>query len=91
MAWTIRLSSTAKKHLSKLDKPEARRIIHFLRERIEPLENPRSVGKALTGRLGAFWRYRIGRYRIICDIQDQQLLVLVVRIGDRKDVYRQDC
>ena len=62
--------------------------MHFLRERIEPIENPLSLGKALSGRLGTFWRYRIGDYRIICDIQDQQLIILVIRIGNRNDIYR---
>jgi mRNA interferase RelE/StbE len=88
LAWTIKLTSTAKKQLSKLDKPGALRITQFLKERIEHWEDPRSVGKALTGRLETFWRYRVGRYRLICDIQDRQLIILVLRIGDRKDVYR---
>ena len=88
MAWTIRLSSSAKKGLAKIDKPEARRIMLFLRERIEPIENPRSLGKALSGRLGTLWRYRIGNYRLICDIRDQELIILVIRIGNRKDVYQ---
>ena len=88
MAWRIRLSETAKKYLTKLDKPESRKITRFLRERIEALENPRSLGKALSGRLGSFWRYRVGDYRIICDIRDKELVVLVIRIGNRKDIYR---
>ena len=88
MAWTIRFSSSAKKSLPKIDKPEARRIMLFLRERIEPIENPRSLGKALSGRLGTLWRYRIGNYRLICDIRDQELIILVIRIGNRKDIYQ---
>ena len=86
MDWAIRLTSTAKKSLLKLDKAEAQRIMHFLRERIEPIDNPRSLGKALSGRLSTFWRYRIGDYRLICDIQDKQLIILVIRIGNRKDI-----
>lgn len=88
MAWSIRFTSSAKKSLAKIDKPEARRIMLFLRERIEPIENPRTLGKALSGRLGTFWRYRIGNYRLICDIRDQELIILVIRIGNRKDIYR---
>ena len=88
MAWTIRLTSSAQKSLAKLDKPEARRITRFLRECIEPLEDPRTLGKALSGRLGTFWRYRIGDYRIICDIRVQELIILVIRIGNRKDMYQ---
>jgi mRNA interferase RelE/StbE len=57
-------------------------------ERIAPLEDPRSTGKAFTGPLGEFWRFRVGDYPIICDIQDAALLVLVVRIGKRNEVYR---
>ena len=88
MDWTISFTNSAKKCLAKLEKPEARRITRFLRERIEPLENPRSLGKALSGRLGTFLRYKVGDYRIICDIRDRELIILVIRIGNRKDIYR---
>ncbi len=81
LAWTIKLTHSAKKQLAKLDKHEARRITRYLRKRIEPLENPRSVGKALSGRLGTFWRYRVGDYRIICDIRDREVIILVIRSG----------
>lgn len=67
----------------------ARRLTAFLRERVAPLENPRSLGEALTGsHLGQFWRYRVGDYRIVCDIQDRQVVVLVLKIGHRREVYR---
>lgn len=88
MAWTIKYTDTAKTLLRKIDKQAARRIIDFMDERIAILENPRSSGKALTGQLGGLWRYRVGDYRIICDIQDEELYVLVVKIGNRRDVYR---
>jgi mRNA interferase RelE/StbE len=89
LAWTISYTDTARKQLRKLDKQTARRIIDFLDERIAGAENPRETGKPLTGpMLGTFWRYRVGDYRIICDIQDGQLRVLVVQIGHRKEVYR---
>lgn len=89
MAWQIDLTATAVKQLSKLDKNEARRITGFLRERLAPADDPRSTGKALTGpHLGAYWRYRVGDYRIICDIQDGALRVLVIEIGNRREVYR---
>ena len=57
-------------------------------ERIAGLENPRDTGKALTGPLGSFWRYRVGDYRVICDIQDGALRVLVVQVGNRSVIYR---
>ena len=89
MAWTIDYTETATKQLRKLDRQTARRIVDFLDERIAGQENPRSTGKALTGpTLGAFWRYRVGDYRIICDIQDGALCVLVVEVANRREVYR---
>ena len=88
MAWRIDLTETATKQLSKLDKVEAKRITTFLRQRLAALDNPRSTGKALTGPLGDLWYYRVGDYRIICEIQDGVLCVLVVKIGNRRDVYR---
>ena len=89
MAWTISYTATAKKQLRKLDKQAARRILDFMDERVAGAQNPRDTGKALTGPLlGTFWRYRVGDYRIICEIQDGKLCVLVIEIGHRRDVYR---
>lgn len=88
MAWTVDYTETARKQLRKLDKQVARRILDFLDERVAAAEEPGSTGNALTGPLGSFWRYRVGEYRIICDIQDGQLRVLVVQIGNRREVYR---
>ncbi len=89
MAWRVELDDGAKRDLEKLDKPIALRITRFLRERVGQLDDPRSIGEALKGsRLGEFWRYRVGDYRIICDLQNQQLLVLVLRVGHRREIYR---
>jgi mRNA interferase RelE/StbE len=66
----------------------ARRIVDFMDERIARMESPRSTGKALTGPLGDFWRYRVGDCRVICDIQDGALRVLVVQVGNRREIYR---
>lgn len=89
LAWQISLGDGAQKDLAKLDKPIAKRITQFLRERVAPLDDPRSIGEALTGsKLGEFWKYRVGDYRIICRIEDGALLVLVVKIGNRREVYR---
>ena len=89
MAWRIDFEDKAKGDLAALDKPIARRIIKFLRERVAPLEDPRSIGEALKGsRLGGFWKYRVGVYRLICDIEDDQVRVLVVRVGHRSAVYK---
>ena len=89
MAWRIELTATAVKQLAKLDKNEAKRITSFLRQRLAVLEDPRSTGKTLTGpHLGAYWRYRVGDYRLICDIQDSALCILVIEIGNRREVDR---
>lgn len=89
MAWTTEYTETARKQLRKLDKQIARRILDFMDERISGERNPRDTGKALTGNLlGDFWRYRVGDFRIICDIQDERLCVLVIQIGNRREVYR---
>jgi mRNA interferase RelE/StbE len=88
LAWRIDLTETATKQLLKLDKVEAKRVTTFLRQRLAALDDPRSTGKALTGPLGDLWSYRVGDYRIICEIQDEVLRVLVVKIGNRREVYR---
>ncbi len=88
MTWTVDYADTAKRQLQKLDKQTARRIVDYMDERIAGLENPRSTGKALTGPLGGLWRYRVGDCRIICDIQDGALRVLVVQVGNRREIYR---
>ncbi len=89
MAWQIEFDDKAKKDLAGVDKTVAKRITAFLRERVAQLDDPRSIGEALKGsKLGAFWKYRVGDYRIIASIEDDVLRVLVVRIGNRRDVYR---
>ena len=89
MAWRIELSPEAQKKLDGFDRQDTRRILKFLYERVAPLEDPRSIGEALKGsRLGEFWKYRVGDYRVISHIEDGTLLIMVVRVGNRRDVYR---
>ena len=88
MAWTIDYADTAKAQLHKLDRQTAMRIVDFMDERVAPLADPRSTGKALTGSLGELWRYRVGDCRVICDIQDGALRVLVAQLGNRREIYR---
>lgn len=88
MAWTIEYSQTAQKNVSKLDHQTRARIRTFLEQRVAFLDNPRDTGKALQGPLSTLWAYRVGDYRIICDVQDNRLVILVVTIGHRGDVYR---
>ncbi len=89
MAWKVELSSQALKALGQLDAQVARRILTFLQDRVAPLDDPRSIGEALKGsRLGEFWKYRVGDYRIISSIEDGALRILVVKVGNRREVYR---
>ncbi len=87
MAWKIEYTGSAERELKKLDKPTARRILDYMDNQVAKLDDPRSVGKALTGELGAFWRYRVGDYRVICDIKDCEITVMVLRVGHRREVY----
>lgn len=87
MVWTIEFDKAAKKELAKLDKSTADRILKFLEERIATDENPRRFGEALTENLAGLWKYRVGDYRVIVEIQDAIIIVLVLRIGHRSKVY----
>ena len=90
MVWKVDLDPAAERELDKLDPQTARRILVFLHGRVAQLDDPRSIGEALKGsKLGAFWKYRVGDYRIISNIEDGALRILVVRIGNRREVYRQ--
>ncbi|WP_374387881.1 type II toxin-antitoxin system RelE/ParE family toxin [Sandaracinobacter sp.] len=89
MAWRIELSDSATKQLRKLDPQVAKRILTYLRDRIAPLDDPRSIGEALRGKmLGDFWKYRVGDWRIIADIEDGVMRITVIRLGNRREVYR---
>jgi mRNA interferase RelE/StbE len=89
MAYNVELSAEVDRELGKLDPQQAKRILKFLRERVAKLDDPRSIGGALHGsRLGEFWKYRVGDYRLTCKIEDDRLVVLVLRVGDRKEIYR---
>ena len=89
MAWRIEFDPAAEKELGKLDREIARRILKFLVERVARLDDPRSIGEALKGaKLGNLWKYRVGDYRLLADIQDGAVCILVVRIGNRREVYR---
>lgn len=87
MAWTIEVSEKALRSLRKMDRQVARRVRDELSE-IAGLDDPRSRGKALTGNLAGIWRYRVGDYRFLCDIEEGRLVVLVVDVAHRRDVYK---
>jgi mRNA interferase RelE/StbE len=89
LAWQIRIEAGAKKDIAKLDRPVAKRVISFLKERLEKLDDPRSIGESLKGKkFGELWKYRVGDIRIIARIEDKELLILVVRVGHRKNIYK---
>lgn len=88
MAWKIKYLKSIQKEIKKLTKKDQNKIWEYLEKNIAELDDPRSQGKALKGALSEFWRYRVGSYRIIAQIEDMTVTVLVVRVGHRKDVYK---
>jgi mRNA interferase RelE/StbE len=89
MVWIIELDRAAERELDKLDPQIARRILTFLYDRLAQLDDPRSIGEALAGtRLGNFWKYRVGDYRLISSIEDKRLVILIVKVGNRREVYQ---
>ena len=89
MGYRIEFDPEALKELKKLDRPVQQRLVGFLRTRVATLRNPRDIGEALAGsKLGNYWKYRVGDWRIICDIEDMRIVVRVLRIGNRREVYR---
>jgi mRNA interferase RelE/StbE len=88
MAWTVAFVPAALKELKKLDREVARRIVDTLEKRIATLADPRELGAPLKGEHDGYWRWRIGDYRVIALIEDARALILVVRVGNRREVYR---
>lgn len=88
MAWTVEVTPAAARQLRKLDPQATRRIGDYLREVVADGNDPRQRGKGLTANLAGLWRYRVGDYRVICEIEAARLVVLVVRISHRGEVYR---
>ena len=89
MAWRIEVAERAARQIGKLDPPDAARIRAHLRDRLAPLDDPRQAGAPLHGsEIGSYWRYRVGDYRILCELRDDALLVLVIEVGHRRSIYR---
>jgi mRNA interferase RelE/StbE len=89
LAWQIEFDPAALNDLSKLDRQIQKRITNFLHERLENIDNPRNIGGPLRGEvLGRFWKYRVGDYRLVCDIKDKIIKIIIINIGHRKEVYR---
>lgn len=87
MAWRIEITDTAKKQLAKLDHQVQTEIVRYLREKISTDDDPRRYGAPLRKELADRWKYRVGAYRLICEIQDEKILVLLLMLGHRSKVY----
>lgn len=88
MGWTVEVSDFAERQLRKVDPPVRRRILDYLEDLIEGCKNPRHFGEPLKGGRAGLWRYRVGDYRVICQIRDDVLVVLALAVGHRREVYR---
>ena len=88
MAWIVEVGEEAQKQLKNLDKPIRERIIGYLLDRIDGCKNPRHFGEPLKENLGGLWRYRVGDYRIVCEIQDWKVVVLVLAVAHRREIYK---
>lgn len=85
--WKVEWDDRARKELRKLDPSTQKEILNYLRTRIADTENPRIFGRTLSGNKAGLWRYRVGDYRLVCRLEDHILVVLVVGVGHRKEVY----
>ena len=88
MAWKISFGKRAEKQFEKLGKEAQLQVAGYLYQRVAAQPDPRRLGKALSGEFKGFWRYRVGDYRVICELRDRELLVLVIEFGHRKEIYR---
>lgn len=88
MTWKIEWDERARKELRKLDPHTQQKILHYTRKRLATAQDPRRFGKALQHELYRLWRYRVGDYRLICQIEDDRLIVLVLAVGHRREIYR---
>ena len=88
MGWTVEISNIAERQLRKIDRSIQKRILDWLEDRLENCKNPRHFGEPLKGNHAGLWRYRIGDYRVLCEIQDEKIVVLVLAIGHRREVYK---
>lgn len=86
--WSVVIEPSAQKDLRKLGGRDGARVLRFLHDRIGKLDNPWQLGSPLKGQLAEYWRYRVGDLRILCRIEDEKLIVLVIAVGNRREIYR---
>lgn len=89
MSWTIEYAASLAKTLKSIDRSSRKRIRDFLEHRVANMDDPRVIGKPLKGKLAQLWRYRVGPYRIVCSIEPDRCVVLVLRVAHRKHVYKE--
>ena len=87
MGWKIKFDPAVEKDLKKIDRHTQKLIFSYLKNKVANLQTPKSIGKPLCGNLSGLWRYRVNSYRIICQFQEKALLILVIRISHRKNIY----
>ncbi|MDA3896621.1 MAG: type II toxin-antitoxin system RelE/ParE family toxin [Desulfobacteraceae bacterium] len=88
MAWTVEISNVAERQIRKLDRPLQKRLLDWLHDRIQDCKDPRHFGEPLKGSHAGLWRYRIGDFRVLCEIQDENIIVLILAIGHRREIYK---
>jgi len=88
LAWTVEISNVAERQIRKLDRPIQKRLLDWLHDRIQGCKDPRHFGEPLKGSHAGLWRYRIGDFRVLCEIQDKSIIVLVLAIGHRHEIYK---
>ena len=88
LAWTVKFSTRAVKSLKRIDRPNQELILKFMTEKVANQPDPVSLAKKLSGNLGDFYRFRLGDYRIVCEVQNQELIILILQIGHRQNIYQ---
>ena len=88
LAWTVKFSTRAVKSLKRIDRPNQELILKFMTEKVAKQPDPISLAKKLSGNLGDFYRFRLGDYRIVCEVQNQELIILILQIGHRQNIYQ---
>ena len=88
MSWRLEYSNKARKQLGKMDEHQRNAIVRWMHKNIDGCANPRAHGRALVGDKAGYWRYRVGKYRVICELHDERLVVIALEVGHRGSVYR---
>ena len=88
MSYKLKFEKNALKSLKKIDSNQRILLMAWIQKNLDQCENPRSLGKALSGKLNNYWSYRVGDYRIVVEIIDNELIIIIISIGHRRDIYK---